>query len=408
MGEGFPLEHIPDAVRRIAAQLADAGHEAWYVGGAVRDVLLHRHLGGPLHAGDFDIATSARPEQVMALFRRTVPVGVEHGTVAVLDAEGGAHEVTTFRRDVRTDGRHAVVEFGVSLDDDLARRDYTINAAAVHPATGDLRDPFGARADLSARLVRAVGDPAQRLREDRLRVLRGLRFAATLGFAVEPATWSAIREAAADLEHLSRERVRDEWMKTMRREPGAGVRLWREAGVLARVWPELESLASAHDAALDGVRPREPVLVTAAALHHAGAAPAAAESAARRLRFSNHDGERVRAAVAGWRDALPDASDERALRYWLSRHRTAWQDVLAGLEPESRRGAVAAAIGTVLASHAPLSVGDLAVSGDDLLAAGIAPGPAVGATLRRLLEATLDEPARNTREQLLALAKGSA
>ncbi len=404
MGEGFPLGQIPDEVGRIAARLAAAGHEAWYVGGAVRDVLLQQHLGGPLHAGDFDIATSATPEQVVALFRRTVPVGIEHGTVAVLDAGGRAHEVTTFRRDVRTDGRHAVVEFGVSLDEDLARRDYTINAAAVHPVTGELRDPFAARADIAGRLVRAVGDPVQRLREDRLRVLRGLRFAATLGFGIEPATWQAIRAAAGDLEHLSRERVRDEWVKTMTRAPAAGAGLWREAGVLVSVWPELAGLAPADDALLDEVAPRDGVLVTAAALFHAGAAPPAAAEAMRRLRFSSHDGQRVGAALAGWHDGLPDPGDARALRRWLSRHRGAVNDVLGGLAPAARRAAASAAVEAVLASGAPLSVGDLAVSGDDLLAAGIGPGPAVGVALRRLLEAALDDPGVNTRERLLALA----
>ena len=193
MAEEFPLARIAGPVRDIAEHLRESGHEVWFVGGAVRDTIFEvAHGRSPARAGDFDIATSARPEQVQALFRRTVPVGIEHGTVAVLDPKGGAHEVTTFRRDVKTDGRHAEVEFGVSLEDDLARRDFTINAIAVHPETGELRDPFGGRADLAAGLVRAVGDAATRFREDRLRVLRGLRFAAAFGFAVEPATWQAL------------------------------------------------------------------------------------------------------------------------------------------------------------------------------------------------------------------------
>src|SRR6185312_14575281 len=126
----------PDTVRAIAERLEEAGFETWCVGGAVRDALLgHPHL-------DWDLATAATPAQVQKIFRRTVPVGIEFGTVGVLDDAGGMHEVTTFRRDVQTDGRHAVVEFGASLEEDLARRDFTINAIAYSPRRRELRDPF--------------------------------------------------------------------------------------------------------------------------------------------------------------------------------------------------------------------------------------------------------------------------
>jgi len=145
----------PREVVEIAERLEQAGYETWCVGGAVRDALLgHPHL-------DWDLATSATPAQVRDLFgaRRTIPVGAEFGTVGVLDRAGRLHEVTTFRRDVRTDGRHAEVEFGVSLDEDLARRDFTINAIAFHPLRRELRDPLGGREDLERGVVRAVGDP---------------------------------------------------------------------------------------------------------------------------------------------------------------------------------------------------------------------------------------------------------
>ncbi len=167
---------IPDEVLEIARTLEAAGHEAWCVGGALRDALLgHPH-------SDYDFATSATPAQITALFRRTAPVGEKYGTVGVLDRFRVLHEVTTFRRDVATDGRHAVVAYGVSLEEDLARRDFTINAIAYHPLRGEWRDPFGGRADLARGLIRAVGEPAERFREDYLRILRGLRFAARLGF----------------------------------------------------------------------------------------------------------------------------------------------------------------------------------------------------------------------------------
>src|SRR5437588_3638266 len=163
---------IPDEVLKIAQTLEHAGFETWCVGGAIRDNLLG------LENHDFDLTTSAPPEHVQKLFKRTVPVGIEHGTVAVLDATNQPHEVTTFRKDIKTDGRHAVVEFGQSLMDDLARRDFTINAIAYHPLKHDWRDPFEGHADLERKVIRSVGDPNWRFQEDYLRILRGLRFSA--------------------------------------------------------------------------------------------------------------------------------------------------------------------------------------------------------------------------------------
>src|ERR1700681_2224392 len=144
---------IPPEVLEIARKLEVAGYETWCVGGAIRDNLLD------LENHDFDLTTAAPPQEVRRLVPRTVPVGIEHGTVAVLDQRDRLHEVTTFRKDIRTDGRHAVVEFGVSLTDDLARRDFTINAIAYHPQKHEWRDPFAGEADLEKRLIRSVGDP---------------------------------------------------------------------------------------------------------------------------------------------------------------------------------------------------------------------------------------------------------
>ena len=194
----------PETVRSIAKRLEDAGFETWCVGGAVRDALLgHAHL-------DWDLATAAKPPEVRKLFKRTVPVGVEFGTIGVLDHDNVMHEVTTFRKDVMTDGRHAVVEFGASLDDDLARRDYTINAIAYSPSKDEIRDPFNGRKDLEGKLIRAVGDPRDRMREDRLRALRAIRFASRFNFDIERDTWDAIVESAPELSRLSAERVKQE------------------------------------------------------------------------------------------------------------------------------------------------------------------------------------------------------
>ena len=176
----------PPGVLEIAARLERAGYEAWCVGGAVRDAL----LGHP--SLDWDLTTPATPDVVQRLFRRTVPKGIEYGTVGVFDSDGVLHEVTTFRHDVETDGRHAVVRFGASLVDDLARRDFTVNAIAYRPKTRAIADPFDGVGDAARRVIRAVGEPGARMREDRLRALRAIRFASRFDFAIDPATWVAI------------------------------------------------------------------------------------------------------------------------------------------------------------------------------------------------------------------------
>src|SRR5437660_11317814 len=169
---------IPDEVLKIAQTLEHAGFETWCVGGAIRDNLLG------LENHDFDLTTAAPPEDVRRLFKRTVPGGIEHGTVAVLDRNKRAHEVTTFRRDIRTDGRHAVVEFGVSLTDDLARRDFTINAIAYHPIRHEWRDHFKGAEDLAKKLILSVDDASWLLHEDYHPLLLACRFDARFSLRV--------------------------------------------------------------------------------------------------------------------------------------------------------------------------------------------------------------------------------
>src|SRR5438034_1914609 len=226
---------IPDEVLQIAQRLESAGYETWCVGGAIRDTLLG------LEHHDFDLTTAAPPEEVRRLFKRTVPVGIEHGTVAVLDARGRPHEVTTFRKDIQTDGRHAVVEFGVSLMDDLARRDFTINAIAYHPGRHEWRDPFKGVDDLERRLIRSVGDPNWRFQEDYLRILRALRFSARFEFRIHGHTLDAAKANVQGLAQLSAERVREEWVKgiaTAKRGTKL-LALWLDVGA-ARIWlPEI-------------------------------------------------------------------------------------------------------------------------------------------------------------------------
>src|SRR3954467_15200219 len=241
----------PETVRGMRQGLEEAGFETWCVGGAVRDALLgHPHL-------DWDLATAAKPPEVRKLFKRTVPVGVEFGTIGVLDHNNVMHEVTTFRRDVQTDGRHAVVEFGASLDEDLARRDYTINAIAYSPSREEIRDPYKGRQDLDGKLIRAVGDPRDRMREDRLRALRAIRFAARFGFDIERDTWDAIVESAPELTRLSAERVKQEIEKTMDqvRFPSKAFAMWRDTGAFGTLIPALAHVTDRQLAPLDHLRP---------------------------------------------------------------------------------------------------------------------------------------------------------
>lgn len=208
-GKKLDWARIPGPVRACCAALWEAGHAAYPVGGCVRDLLLDRA------PGDWDAATSALPWEVQALFPRTVPTGLRHGTVTVL-LDGMPIEVTTFRGESGySDGRHPDrVIFGVGLEADLARRDFTVNALALGPEGGVI-DRFGGLSDLDGRRVRCVGDPDRRFREDALRMLRGIRFAAQLGFALDPDTAAALARNAAGLDHVSGERVKGELEKLL-------------------------------------------------------------------------------------------------------------------------------------------------------------------------------------------------
>jgi len=388
---------VPDNVLRIAQKLEDAGFETWCVGGAVRDTL----LGLPHH--DFDLTTAAHPEKVRELFRRTVPIGIEHGTVAVLDGKGQPHEVTTFRKDIKTDGRHAVVEFGGSLMDDLARRDFTINAIAYHPLRHEWRDPFGGADDLEKRLIRSVGDPNWRFQEDYLRILRALRFSARFDFRIHARTLEALKANVSGLAQLSAERVRDEWFKGLKQAQKASrlVHLWMSTGA-ARIWlPEIRDTGDAAREAKNIDRlPRDPVLISSLL-------PSDPPSLLTRLKCSNKDIERAR-AIRDWRERYPDPRHLPAVRRWLAAT-AGYADDLLSLLPaldSSRLPSLAARLPSIVesvrAAKDPLSLGDLAVNGDDLIAAGVRAGPTVGETLQRLFDEVLDDPARNTREYLLS------
>ena len=225
---------VPEQVKAVMDRLSAAGHDCYLVGGCVRDWLLGRR------PHDYDLATDATPQQVMDLFEKTAPTGLRHGTVMVL-FPGGQVEVTTFRREGRySDSRHPdEVQFVQTVEEDLARRDFTINAMAWNPGRG-LVDPFGGRRDLEQGLIRAVGDPVQRFEEDALRMVRAFRFAARLGFTIEPATRNAVDVCQDRIRFVAVERLVPEWMEILRTDP---LRIQDMTGLFAPWIPELEQAA---------------------------------------------------------------------------------------------------------------------------------------------------------------------
>ena len=395
---GLPARlEIPAAVLAIATRLQEAGHDTWCVGGAVRDAL----SGAP--QSDFDLATAATPEQVQALFKRTVPVGVEFGTVGVFGDDKVLHEVTTFRHDVTTDGRRAVVKWGATIDEDLARRDFTINAIAYHPLRHEWRDPFGGAADLlEKKEVRAVGKPEERFREDYLRILRGARFAARFQFCVEKVTWQSMTAEAPGMAQLSAERVREEWFKMLRTTQSLvwATKLWRPLIAKTAWMPEL--LPDDPPEPPPGLH-RDPVLMTVL-LAGEGAVPLLT-----RLKCSNADIARAKGAVDGPEaPAAVDgqAPDDRATRRWMAAVGTSEEDLLVLWQLRyGTRAPWDHLVEEIRGRGEATSRGGLAVTGDDLISAGVPRGPEVGRTLDRLLDLVLEDPALNTREALLARAR---
>lgn len=423
-----PTLRPPGQVIEIARTLQQAGYEAWCVGGAVRDALL-----GLAHL-DWDLATSATPQEVRRLFKRTVPVGIEFGTIGVLDRDGRMHEVTTFRHDVQTDGRHAVVQFGASLDEDLARRDFTINAIAYDPIAKRVRDPFEGQEDLGRRIVRAVGVADERMREDRLRALRAIRFAARFDFAIDAGTWNAIVASAPHLTRLSPERVKQELEKTMEQvaRPSVAFVRWRDSGAFGALIPSLTDVSPMVLASVDAVpppalasRPLRKLLRFAALFGDLDGK--SAERALKALRFSNHDIATIsslveRIAVHGATlegrfraEGVPDDASLRRLAASLGRLRVAaFSRLLAARLSVGSSPVPAPILRTFhrrllrVAFRDAIEVADLAVDGDDLRAAGIAAGPALGRMLQQLVAVVIEDPTVNTRDALLSRARALA
>lgn len=377
---------LPNAVLMAIARLEDAGYEAVAVGGCVRDFLMGR---APT---DYDLATSALPEEVISALpgERIVPTGLKHGTVTLV-AGGMAIEITTYRVDGEyLDHRRPLgVRFTGSLEEDLKRRDFTVNAIAYSPSRGFV-DPTDGQRDIKGKLIRAVGDPSSRFQEDALRILRALRFASRLGFSIEPETARALTALRGTLLYVARERVGAE-IEGFVLGLGAALVARAHRDVLEAALPELIRVgpeAWARSLLMLERAPVEPAARLAALLSPLG-----------------QDAE-----VSLWSLRLPAKEIARAMRLieWLGRPEASPARALGALGPEDAsallqmRGGDGAALERLIETDACVTIAQLAVNGRDLTALGIA-GPAVGRTLERLLSEVIDG-APNDRETLLVRA----
>ena len=450
---------LPENVKRIIRTLETAGFEAYAVGGCVRDALLNRV------PQDWDITTSALPEEVKRLFPRTVDTGIEHGTVTVMRGQEG-YEVTTYRIDgTYEDFRHPdSVTFTRNLGEDLLRRDFTINAMAYNESTG-LVDLFDGMKDLQAGIIRAVGNPTERFSEDALRILRAVRFAAQLGFTIEPATKEAMKELSGNLKAVSAERIREELTKLLSSEHPEELFEARALGITADWLPEWdlmcdtpqENVHHIYDVArhttetihglhrteeYQNASPKEQAMLNYTMLLHDSAKPqcktfdengqahfkghakpgaATAREVLRRLKFDNETIDSCTKLVY-YHDTLYRRHGEEpavTVRFLMNRIGTERMPFLfavftadAGAKaPQYLAGCLKRiellreAYRTVVSEGHCVNLKMLAVNGADLMALGYPAGPELGEALNSLLEDVLLTPEHNTKEYLLEKAK---
>jgi len=421
------------------------------VGGCVRDTLRGEQVN------DWDVATTARPEKVQKVFRKVIPTGIEHGTVTVL-WKGQPFEVTTLRGEgAYSDGRRPDhVVFVDEIDRDLARRDFTVNALAYDPVDGQLVDPFGGLNDMRDKVLRAVGDPSERFQEDGLRILRGARFVATLGFELDPGTEAAFRAALETFRKVSPERVREEWMKAMKADtPSRAFEVMRRTGILEVTYPELleqvgceqnqwhaydvwnhtmrvldESAANPveriaallHDVAKPRTRAKSDKTGDWTFYHHEKLGADMAERWLRDYRFSNQERELVVGLIRHHLICYSNEWTDAAVRRFIKRVGTERVDPLLrlgkadalgkGRNVEKELAALKELRGRIdksIEEGNALTTQDLAIGGKEVvehLEGGA--GPIVGEILRTLLDRVIDDPSLNTRDKLMPMVEALA
>ncbi len=450
---------LPEDVALIIRVLCRHGYQAYAVGGCIRDAIMGRE------PKDWDIATDAHPAEVGRLFEKTADTGIKHGTVTVV-LNGRNYEVTTFRVDGRyTDGRHPdKVEFTSRIEDDLRRRDFTINAMAWDPEKGII-DPFGGMEDISRRIIRTVGDPADRFREDALRMLRAVRFASTLGFGIEGDTFEGIRQNSSLISRISAERIREELTGILVSDDPMKFAILHDTGLLGHIMPELDVLfrtdgsragSGGHILRSVAAAEKDVCLRWAMLLHETGGckeagegALATAEAILRRLKFDNKSRNRILRII---RHPDMEIKPEKTAVAWAVTEtgRDGFADILkakrahiaasaymAGPEGKMARTAVAghcrgpgnipgeqhqeedgtdimeelrqlerteAVFRSLLESGYCLSLKELEINGDDLKRLGFMEGAEIGKVLGHLLERVINEPGLNKKEILEKLA----
>ncbi len=436
--------NLPADVQNIINVLESNGHEAYVVGGCVRDCI----LGKVPH--DWDITTSALPEQVKALFSRTFDTGIEHGTVTVL-MQGVGYEVTTYRVDGKyEDGRHPKeVTFTASLEEDLKRRDFTINAMAYNDTRG-LVDLFGGKEDLDNGIIRAVGNPTERFTEDALRMLRALRFSAQLGFEIEPKTYEAIKTLAPTLERISAERIQVELVKLVTSDHPEKIREVYETGLTQIFFPEFDEMMSCdqinkhhqysvgeHTIASMGLVEADKVLRLAMLLHDV-AKPACkttdengqnhfklhpiqgakmARTILRRLKFDNDTTDRVCNLVTN-HDDRPPITERNVRRMIIRVGQENFKDLLAVKRADCLAQSMyrreeklkyvddlEVAFNSIIAAGDCLRIKDLQINGKDLIDLGVPQGTRIGEILNAVFDEVVEDPQLNNREYLLKRAK---
>jgi tRNA nucleotidyltransferase (CCA-adding enzyme) len=444
------IAKVPEDVLGICRRLREKGKRGWIVGGCVRDLLRGSE------AKDWDVATDALPDDVIRMFKKVIPTGLQHGTVTVVK-RGVHYEVTTLRGEgAYSDGRRPdTVQFVDDITADLARRDFTVNAMAIDPVDGHLIDPFDGKKDLDRKVIRAVGDPTERFAEDGLRVLRAARFSATLGCTIAPETERAMGSSRSHetFKRVSAERVRDEWLKAMRADrPSVAFEAMRRTSLLGITCPELmESVGCeqnkwhAYDvwghamACLDACKP-DPILRVAALLHdvakprtrafsektndytfyeHERIGAEMAEPILTRLKFSNDERAKITALVRHHLICYADDWTDAAVRRWIRRitpelapdlYELGFADARGkGREADEDIGSIQRLrdrVDAMLAAGAAFSPKDLAIKGNDLMSAlGVAPGRIVGEILAHLVEKVIDDPQLNERDRLVEEAR---